>query len=396
MKHREVRSIQQELLLETLKDITTEVVLNVDFCEDAGLTHGKTGAILYLYLYSEQQKNEESFAIADSILLDVLQTLGNKDLSYESGLAGIVDCLRFLNDCDHIEIPNPQDFFYNVNVEISRNYTTPFLNLNSIKTTKYLLAETKLENTTKDSDLEILTTLERLVDHLELIDLKSDDLRIQEWPDFKKGVETPSGILHLMNTFEQISLISDFLTYILQKKICLGSAYRQLKVFRDKNTKLLDNLIKLTQARVCPVENFVLLNLLSSTINTQLLIENTPLSQQKHLLECLAKVVSRTLYKWQIDFRSTSAPIHLKSIFELIQINSRLYSEQFEEYILKYIAIFSTSFDSSSYLRAFHINNRKSFSLGLSGLSGFGITLLMSLDKKHLPSSKFLKNLNFS
>lgn len=92
-------------VLEKLKEINGYLLENAKAENGLGMLHGKLGLSIYFYYLAKQTKDEEFLSVADNLVGEIFEKLGQAKLpaDFENGLAGIAYGISYLVNSDFVE-----------------------------------------------------------------------------------------------------------------------------------------------------------------------------------------------------------------------------------------------------------------------------------------------------
>ncbi|MGN8056106.1 hypothetical protein ACTJKN_07530 [Pedobacter sp. 22163] len=375
-----------------LAQIANNIILNIDFHKQRGVSAGRMGSILYLYLYAELKDSEILFSLCNEQLLIILDALNENDMSYAHGIAGIADVLHYLHNEDIIEIPDRDDFFANVNIEILRGYGQPSLEPDSLHTTLYLLNEFDISDVENVNQIEKLLYLERAVEHVDIIETFLGSLKVLKDNSLTESIDRSADIIRVKNISKNLLNIADFLHALKKKKIYLIVVDRCLSLLEKKNNDLLILLYNDSEFG----QNFLALStklhFLTISFYIKMYFNGGPYNEDKIQFETfLNDFLCTKALSSSLDLRQNSIDLHIATLISLFQVNDKLNSQLIWTGINNYLDAILESFDEKNFCSDFTNSSSIRATLGLLGPAGLGILLMISLDHKFISATHILK-----
>jgi len=360
-----------------LEKLSKVILLNSSFSNHMGLYDGKTGAALFLYHLEQYNGKDVYYNLANELILEIIKGLNAENINFTSGIVGIGWGIDYCIKNDFIDAPDGSDIFSNIDLRVIREAKTFDFNVESIGISAYVYNSLN-RVAPEEEDLEILLKKERIIQHLEKMELDLLALTAITEKQFFNEFNADDSWTVLTGKLANMVVLID---QDLNEKIYPHMMDSITEKYFNAVTKLLNCLFKIIEQQhdLAVSKGFILLFQLTKLYNAYLKLA---LKLNEHLrsdefinavtvLEELLAGTAGLLYRKQ----NVQAEIQRLMLFS--HLNAFLGNPLLNRYTKHGTSLIIGSFmaGQSDFMKYF-INDDKSLNVGISGLSGLGLLIL--------------------
>lgn len=365
--------LDKNYVISFLADLSQQLLIKSSFINNNSLYEGKIAAAIFMYDYCELVDEEIYYNFANEVTQDVIENLSEQDISYTMGLTGIGAGITFLLDNNIIEADGSLNLFENLYSKISRQLLLVDNGVSSVGASIFLALQLAKSDNHISSELERLLHLERIVAHVDLINLNSKKSFFLEKDNLAEHMLTKWGF----------QLVSNFIQDVYYG-ICLLKITTHQRIYPEISDSTIRELREITQKYFnyyLTSESDVIAKL-DAVNNIHLIAKLYSINDINNFddinREQMDKVISELLSKKSFKIAGYKMIIHIETLNILDKINRLKKSISMSNSIAFYLMSLIKYCTKSNF--AIESNTKNQVNIGISGLSGIGLTCLSLID----------------